>query len=166
MHSIRAFWMPSLTVAGLAPRPATVEPEPGSGGDRRAAPAGVLDVRVLEELADDLGHLAARRLVREFSHALEQRLGRLAAAVSDRSAWATYDTAAELAAASAVIGAVPLARAAWAVTTDVVRHRTLPSTETLRRLERLARDTEAALARQAQGRRSSPAWHRPAAGDR
>lgn len=166
MHVIRAFWMPGRTVAGLAPGPATVDAASGAGDDRRGAPTtDVLDARVLEEVADDLGDLAARRLAKQFGDALEQRLGRLAAAAADRSAWATYDTAADLAAASALVGAAPLARAAWAVTTDVVRHRTLPSTETLRRIERLAHDTQAALARhRAEGPHRSAAWHRFAAG--
>jgi hypothetical protein len=106
----------------------------------------LLDVRVLEEIADDLGDLAARRLAKQFSDALERRLELLAAAATEGSAWATFDAAADLAAASALVGALPLARAAWAVTQDVVHHRTLPRAETLHRLERLARDTEAALA--------------------
>jgi hypothetical protein len=163
---MRAFWTSNLIVAGLAPGPATVHTAPGSGEDRAGtSTADVLDVRVLEELADDLGDLAARRLAKQFGDTLGQRLSGLATAVADRSAWATFDTAANLAAASSLVGAVPLAWAAWAVTQDVVRRRTLPTTETLQRLERLAHDTEAALARyRAGGRRRSAAWHRPAVG--
>lgn len=125
----------------------------------------ILDVRVLEELADDLGDLVARRFAKRFSDTLERRLEVLASAAADGSAWATYDTAADLATASAMVGAVPLARAAWAVSHDVMHRRTLPRIETLQRLERLARDTEAALARHRTLGRRSPAWDRPAAGD-
>ncbi len=47
------------------------------------------DVRVIEELADDLGDLAARRLAKQFSDALERRLQVLASAAADGSVRAT-----------------------------------------------------------------------------
>jgi hypothetical protein len=116
----------------------------------------ILDVSVLDDLAQDLGDLAAHRLAEQYGDGLEQRLELLAAAASDGSARAFYDTAVDLAAASAMVGAVALARAVRAVTHDVVRYRALPRTETLERLLRLAHDTEAALARhRAEGRRPS-----------
>jgi hypothetical protein len=46
-----------------------------------------------------------------------------------------------------MVGAVALARAAWAVAQDMVRTRAVPSVETLEQLMRLAHDTEVALVR-------------------
>jgi hypothetical protein len=143
----------SRMVAGPAPGPATVltitarVTSKTRGDDRGGTPrTELLDVCVLEEITDDFGERAARRFVTQFSDALDRRLERLAAGATEGSAWTTFDTAAALAAASSLVGAVPLARAAWAVAHEVVRNRTLPRAETLQRIERLARDTEAALA--------------------
>ncbi|WP_129782747.1 hypothetical protein [Promicromonospora panici] len=107
----------------------------------------ILDVRVLDDLAQDLGDLAAYRLAVQYGDGLEQRLELLAAAASDGNVWAVYDTAVDLATVSAMVGADALARAVWAVARDITRYRRLPRTETLDGLLRLVRDTEAALVR-------------------
>lgn len=105
----------------------------------------ILDVRVLDDLAEDLGDPAARRIAEQYRDGLDQRLKLLATATFDRSVCAVYDTAVDLAVSGATVGAVALARAAWAAAQDVLRYRTLPRMETLERLMRLAHDTEAAL---------------------
>jgi hypothetical protein len=104
-----------------------------------------LDPRVLAEFAQDVGVQTARRFADQYCEALEDRLDRLAAAAAAGSVPATYETAASFATASAMVGATTLAQAAWSVTRDVARHGTLPSSETLHGLERLARFTAIAL---------------------
>jgi hypothetical protein len=107
----------------------------------------ILDERVLHGLAEDLGQLAAHRLAKQYGNGLKQRLEILTVATFDRSVRAVYDTAVDLAVTGAMVGAVALAQAAWAVAQDAVRYRTLPQVEALERLMRLAHDTEAALVR-------------------
>lgn len=107
----------------------------------------ILDERVLHELGQDIGQLAARRLAKQFGTGLKERLQLLTVAAFDGSVRAVYDLAVDLAVTGAMVGAVALAQAAWAVAQDAVRYRTLPQVETLERLMRLAHDTEAALLR-------------------
>lgn len=106
---------------------------------------GVLEPRVLEELAEDVGVPAARRFAVQYRRALDWRLDRLRWAAADGHVAATYEAAVGLATASAMVGATPLARAAWEVTRDVVRDGVLPRPATLATIERLVRDTGAAL---------------------
>jgi hypothetical protein len=106
---------------------------------------GVLDVRVLAELAQDVGEQAARRFADQYRDALDRRLDRITRAIADRSAPAAYQAAISLATASAMVGATSLARSAWALGHDAVRHGTLPPAETLHELERLAHATAIAL---------------------
>ncbi len=117
---------------------------------------GVLEPRVLEELAEDVGVPAARRFAVQYRRALPRRLDRLRCAATDGHVLATYDAAAGLATASAMVGATPLARAAWEVTRDVVRDGVLPHQATLATIERLARATGAALDRDATLRADGP----------
>lgn len=107
----------------------------------------VLDERVLRHLAQDLGQTAANRIAKQYADSLKNRLELLAVATFDGGLCAVYDTAVDLAVTGAMVGAVRLAREAWAVACDVVRYRTVPQIETLERLMRLAYDTEAALLR-------------------
>ena len=107
----------------------------------------VLDERVLHDLAQDLGQLAAHRLAKQYGNGLKEQLELLAVATFDGSVRAVYDTAIDLAVTSATVGAVALAQTAWTVAQDAVRYRTLPQVETVERLMRLAHDTEAALLR-------------------
>ncbi len=109
---------------------------------------GILDQSVLAELANDIGDQAARQFTDLYRAALGRRLDVLAFSAASGNAFATYEAAAGLASASAMVGATPLAQTAWAVARDAMRNGTVPQTETLQELKRLARDTETALARQ------------------
>ncbi len=107
----------------------------------------ILDDQVLDDLAEDLGPLAADRFAAQYASGLKRRLELLTVATFDHSGYAVYDTAIDLAVAGAMVGAAALAQEAWAVAQDVVRSQTMPQVETLERLMRLAHETEAALAR-------------------
>ncbi len=119
----------------------------------------VLDLHVLADLTEEVGEAAARRFVDAFSAALEGRISRLTAAAGKGQTFETYEVATNLAAASAMVGAGPLARTAWTVAWDAVRTGTLPTAETLRILEHLAAATATELARHrdATAGRSGPA---------
>jgi hypothetical protein len=107
----------------------------------------VLDLRVLAELTEEVGEAAARRFLDSFGAALEGRVSRLAAAALDGLAFETYEAATNLAAASAMVGAGPLAGTARSMACDAARTGTLPTPEMLRVLERLAAATATELAR-------------------
>lgn len=130
-----------------ADSPADGEHGPVRTPTTRALAADILDEGVLRDLAQDLGGPTARRLAEQYAAGLKRRLELLTVASFDRSGYAVYDTAVGLAVSGAMVGAVALARAAWAVAQDVVRRRTVPPVETLERLMRLAHDTEVALVR-------------------
>lgn len=133
------------------------------GGDRRGPdPAArdlapdIFDESVFRDLAQDLGQPAARRIAEQYRAGLKRRIELLTVAALDGSGYAVHDTAADLAATSAMVGAVALARAAWAVAHDVAQTRTMPQVETLEQLMRLAHDTEAALVRRSRTDTPSP----------
>ncbi|MFI2489988.1 hypothetical protein ACH47X_23950 [Promicromonospora kroppenstedtii] len=113
----------------------------------RQLASGILDETVLRDLDQDLGQETARRFADQFAAGLRRRLELLTVAALDGSVYAVYDTAADLAVTGAMVGAVPLAQAAWAVAQDVARTRTVPEVDTLIHLMRLAHHTEAALLR-------------------
>lgn len=116
----------------------------------------VLDLHVLADLAEEVGEAAARRFVDAFGAALDGRISRLTAAAGKGQTFETYEVATNLAAASAMVGAGPLARTAWTVAWDAVRTGTLPTAETLRTLERLAAATATELARHGDATASRP----------
>ncbi|GAA2237774.1 hypothetical protein GCM10010413_43290 [Promicromonospora sukumoe] len=155
MSELRDFWTDGDELADGTGRPDGDRPgaEPGdfAGEEPARAPrelaTDILDEGVLRDLAQDLGGATARRLAEQYAAGLKRRLELLTVAALDRSGYAVYDTAAGLAVSGAMVGAVALARAAWAVAQDVVRTRAMPSVETLEQLMRLAHDTEVALVR-------------------
>ncbi len=153
MAELRDFWSDGDELTGDPDRPDGDRPVAGSGGrpgparEPRLLATDILDEGVLHDLAQDLGGPTARRLAEQYAAGLKRRLELLTVAALDRSGYAVYDTAAGLAVSGAMVGAVALARAAWAVAQDVVRTRTMPSVETLEQLMRLAHDTEVALVR-------------------
>lgn len=128
-----------------ADRPGT--DQPGNGPRTPVPPEDVIDESVLHDLVQDLGQPAAQRLAEQYGAGLKRRLELLTVASLDRSVRAVYDTAVDLAVTGAMVGAVALAQAAWAVSQDVVRSRTIPQVDALEQLMRLAHDTETALIR-------------------
>ncbi|MFD7309529.1 hypothetical protein [Promicromonospora sp. NPDC059942] len=147
MAEVYDFWTGGDELAAGAGRSAHDEAGPAPARTPRVLAADILDQGVLRDLAQDLGEPTARRLAEQYAAGLKRRLELLTVAAFDRSGYSVYDTAAELAVSGAMVGAVALARAAWAVAQDVVRTRTVPEVETLERLMRLAHDTEVALVR-------------------
>lgn len=153
MSELQDFWTDGDELADGTGRPDGDRPgaEPGDEPEPPRAPrvlaTDILDEGVLRDLAQDLGGATARRLAEQYAAGLKRRLELLTVAALDRSGYALYDTAAGLAVSGAMVGAVALARAAWAVAQDVVRTRAMPPVETLEQLMRLAHDTEVALVR-------------------
>ncbi|MFD7021418.1 hypothetical protein [Promicromonospora sukumoe] len=153
MAELRDFWTDGDELTNGTGRPDGDRPgdpagdQPGPARAPRVLPTDILDESVLHDLAQDLGGATARRLAEQYAAGLKRRLELLTVAALDRSGYAVYDTAAGLAVSGAMVGAVALARAAWAVAQDMVRTRAVPSVETLEQLMRLAHDTEVALVR-------------------
>ncbi|MCP2263353.1 hypothetical protein ACFQHV_05910 [Promicromonospora thailandica] len=107
----------------------------------------VLDEGVLLDLARDLGQPAARRCAERYRTSLKRRIELLTVAALEVREHAVCETALDLAVSSATVGAVALAKAAWAVAHDVVQTRAVPQVDALERLMWLAHDTESALVR-------------------
>lgn len=147
MAEVYDFWTGGDELAAGDGRSVHDEAGPLPARTPRVLAADILDQGVLRDLAQDLGEPTARRLAEQYAAGLQRRLELLTVAAFDRSGYSVYDTAAELAVSGAMVGAVALARAAWAVAQDVVRTRTVPEVETLERLMRLAHGTEVALVR-------------------